>query len=182
MKERVFNNLVFVLLVILLLIFSLKCFLISFGVIKMEYLTKVINENLYLIYSNLVNQIIIALIGFVIFFLALYLIWVKQKMGQQLPYVKIVTDSGEIRISTYSLQQIILNILKEVEGVRTIKPEIQVQKGGGINTILQLVITKECNIPDTANFIQRKLKEELPQISGVDTKEVKINVDKIDYE
>lgn len=182
MKEKVFNNIIFFLLIIFLLIFSLKCFLISLNIIKLEYLTKMINKNMYLIYSNTFNQIILALVGLVIFFLTLYLIWLKQRMSQELPYVKICTDSGEIKISTFSLEQIILNILSKVEGVRKIKPEIQVQKGGGIKTILQLVITKECNIPDTASFIQRKLKEELPKISGVETKEVKINVDKIDYE
>lgn len=182
MKEKVFNNIIFVLLIILLLILSLKCFLVSFGIIKAEYLISVVNENLHLIYSSLIHQIVLALIGLAIFVFVLYLIWLKQKMIQQLPYVKIITDSGEIKISTFSLEQIILSILNDIEGVRNIKPEIKVQKGGDIKTILQLVIAKDCHIPDTANLIQRKLKEELPKISGVEIKEVKINVEKIDYE
>jgi uncharacterized alkaline shock family protein YloU len=182
MKEKVFNNIIFVLLIILLLILSLKCFLVSFSIIKAEYLISLVNENLHLIYSSLIHQIVLALIGLAILVFALYLIWLKQKMIQQLPYVKVITDSGEIKISTLSLEQIILSILNDIEGVRKIKPEIQVQKGGDIKTILQLVIAKDCHIPDTANLIQRKLKEELPKISGVEIKEVKINVEKIDYE
>lgn len=103
-------------------------------------------------------------------------------MGQQLSYVKVSTDSGEIRISMLSLEQIILNILDGVEGVRKIKPKIEVQKSGDIKTILELIITKDCNIPNTAGIIQEMLKEELPKISGVEIKEIKINVDKIEYD
>jgi len=99
-----------------------------------------------------------------------------------LPHVKVITDSGEIRISTYSLEQIVLNILNKVEGVRKIKPKIEIQKSEDIKTILELIIDKNCNIPHTASLIQQKLKEELPKISGVEAKEVKINVDKIEYD
>lgn len=182
MKEKVFNNVIFVCLVILLLLFSLKSFLISFGIIRIEYLLKVLNENLYLVYSSPIHQIIFGLVGFFIFFVALYLIWLKQKMGQQLSYVKVSTDSGEIRISMLSLEQIILNILDGVKGIRKIKPKIEIQKNGDIKTILELIITKDCNIPNTANLIQEMLKEELPKISGVEIKEIKINVDKIEYD
>ncbi len=103
-------------------------------------------------------------------------------MEQQLAYVKVSTDSGEIRISMLSLEQIILNILDGVKGVRKIKPKIEIQKNGDIKTILELIITKDCNIPNTAGIIQEMLKEELPKISGVEIKEIKINVDKIEYD
>jgi len=182
MKDKVFNNIIFISLITLLLVFSLKCFLISFGIIKIEYLLTMFNEWLYLIYSNSIYQAIFALIGLFIFLIALYLIWLNQKIGQPLPHVKVSTDSGEIRISTYSLEQIVLNVLNKVEGVRKIKPKIEIQKNEDIKTILALVIDKNCNIPHTASLIQQKLKEELPKISGVKVKEVKINVDKIEYD
>ena len=182
MKEKFFNNMIFMLFIILLLIFSLKCFLIAFNVIQQGFLVKIISQILSLIYSNFSNQILLGLLGLLLFFIALYLIWLKQKMIQQLPAVKIATDDGEIKITTGSLERIILNILEDIEGVKEIKPDIQVQKNGGIRAILQLVVSPDCNIPDTAHSIQRKLKEELPRISGVEAKEIKIIVNKIDYE
>ena len=181
MKEKFFNNMIFILFIILLLIFSLQCFLIAFHVIEQEFLVKIINHNLNLVYSSFNNQILVVLIGLLILAISFYLIWVKQKMIQQIPSVKITTDDGEIKISTTSLGQIILNILHGIEGVKEIRPDIQVQKNGGINAILQLIVSTNCNIPETAHSIQQKLKEELPKISGVEAKEVKINVNKIDY-
>ena len=182
MKEKIFNNVIFVCLVILLLICSLKSFLISFGIIKKEYLFKILNENLYLIYSSSIYQNIFALIGLFIFLIVLCLIWLKQKLIQRLLYVKVSTDWGEIRISMLSLEQIILNILDGIEGIKKIKPKIEVQKSGEIKTILELTITKDCNIPHIARLIQERLKEEVPKISGVEIKEIKINVDKIEYD
>lgn len=173
---------IFTLFAILLLIFSLKCFLVAFRVIQQEYLIHIINQNINLIYSNYINQIILASIGLLLFVVVLYLIWLKQQIVQQLPSVKVATDEGEIKISTSSLSQIILNILQNVEGVKEIKPDIQVQKNGGIKTTLQLIVSPDCNIPKTAQSIQEKLKVELPRISGVEAKEIKINVTKIYYD
>ena len=181
MKEKFFNNMIFILFIILLLIFSLQCFLIAFHVIEQGFLVEIINHNLNLVYSSLNSQILVALIGLLILAISFYLIWVKQKMIQQIPSVKITTDDGEIKISTTSLGQIILNILHDIEGIKEIRPDIQVQKNGGIRAILQLIVSTNCNIPETAHSIQHKLKEELPKISGVEAKEVKINVNKIDY-
>jgi uncharacterized alkaline shock family protein YloU len=181
MKEKFFNNMIFIFFTILLLIFSLKCFLIAFHVIEEKFLIEIINNNINLVYSSLTNQILLGLAGLLLFIIALYLIWLKQKMTQQIPSVKITTDDGEIKISTTSLGQIILNILQSVEGIKEITPDIQIQKSGGIRAILQLIVSKDCNIPDTAHYIQQKLKEDLPKISGVEVNEVKINVNKIDY-
>ena len=105
---------------------------------RQEYLLKLINTNIHLIYSSLIHQTVFILIGLFILFIALYIIWLKQKMVQLKPYIKVVTESGEIKISLYSLEQIILNILNEVKDVRKIKPEIQLQKEGTLKTTLQL--------------------------------------------
>ena len=182
MKEKVFNSIVFVFFIVILLTVSLKCFLISFHIIEREHLINLIVENLNLIYSDVIYKTMLALVGLAFFLLALGLILVKQRMVQRQLHVKVITDFGEIKVSLFSLEQVILNILKEVGGVKRIKPEIQIQKGGDIKTVLELVVAKDSNIPDVATTIQRKLKEELPKISGVVLREVKINVNKIDFE
>ena len=182
MKEKLFNNTIFILFIILLLLFSLKCFLIAFHVVQEDFAVKIISHYLHLLYANVTNQMILALIGFLVFFISIYLIWLKQKRMQEIPSVKVLTDYGEMKISTLSLGQIVLHILSDVEGIRKIDPEIQVPKSGGINAILQLTVSPECNIPHTAQQIQEKLKAKLPGISGIEVKEIRINVNKIDYE
>jgi len=180
MKEKFFNNLIFIIFIILLLIFSLKSFLVSLQIVQEEYLIKIINHNIHLVYSNFSNQALLALLGLLLLIIALYLIWLKQKITQQVPLVNINTDDGDIKISTFSLKQIILNILQnKIQDVKEIYPEIQIIKSGGIKTILKLVVMPDCNIPQTAQAIQQKLKVELPRISGVEVREIKINVDKL---
>ena len=73
-----------------------------------------------------------------------------------------------------------LSLLENIENVKEIKPSIKVNKNSEITAILDLIVTSNCNIPETAHYIQQKLKEELPKKSGVSAKEVKINVSKIE--
>lgn len=182
MKEKIFNNIIFVLFVVLLLVFSLKCFLVAFNIIKKEVLLSIIQNGLHLVYGNYTNQAILAVTGLIVLFIAFTLIWTRQKMMQQVPVVRISTEEGEINISIDSLKNIILNILKNIEEVKEIKPSIKIIKNSEINTILDIIVTARCNIPETAHYIQQKLKEELPKKSGIKTKEVKINVSKIEYQ
>ncbi len=182
MKEKFFNHIIFILFIVLLLVFSLQCFLLAFRVIEQEFLIQKMNQYIHSVYSNFTNQVWLVLLGLLLFSIAIYLIWLKQRVAQQQPYVKIATDDGEIIVSKLTLEQIILSILSDVDGVQDIKPEIQVQKDGNIKTLLQIMISNDCNIPDTAHLIQQKLKEELPRISGIEAKEVKINVNKISYQ
>ncbi len=182
MKENIFNNIIFTLFIVLLLFFSLQCFLLAFRVIEKEFLIQKLNQYIQAIYANFNHQVWLVLLGLLLFSIAIYLIWLKQRVAQKQLFVKITTDEGEIIVSKLSLEQIILNILSDVDGVQDIKPEIQVQKDGKIKTLLQIMISNACNIPDTAHLIQQKLKEELPRISGIEAQEVKINVNKISYQ
>lgn len=183
MKENFLNNLIFVLFIFLLLFFSLLSFLISFQVVPQEIISQEVEQVLHLFYKSFTSQLLLSLIGILLLIIALYLIWLKQKTIQQVPSVKINTDDGDIKISTFSLKQIILNILQnKIQDVKEIYPEIQVIKNGGIKTLLKLVVMPNCNIPQTAQSIQEKLKTELPRISGVEVKEIKINVDKLYYD
>jgi len=181
MKEKIFNNIIFVLFIVLLLVFSLKCFLVAFNIIKKDFLFSIIQNGLNLVYGSYINQAVLAAMGLILLFIALYLLWIKQKMIHQIPAVKISTEDGEINVSTDSLNNIILNVLENIAEVKEIKPSIKIIKNSEINTILDLVVTPNCNIPETAHYIQQKLKEELPKKSGINAKEVKINVSKIEY-
>lgn len=181
MKEKIFNNIIFVIFLIMLIVISFGCLLIGSRIIPQDIILNYLTQNLSTIYTLFSYQLLLVLIGIVIFLFAVYLLWLKSKMAYQIPSVNKKTDYGEIKISTYSLAQIMLNILNEIEGINKIKPDIHIQKMGNIKTVIHLIVSPGCNIPDTANMIQQKLKEELPRVSGIDIDEIKINVEKIAY-
>jgi uncharacterized alkaline shock family protein YloU len=66
--------------------------------------------------------------------------------------------------------------------VKEVKPEVNIVKTGGININLRLSVKQDVNIPELSEKIQRRLKEYILETVGIETKEIKINIDKIFYE
>jgi len=135
-----------------------------------------------LIYSSFFSQIILGLLGVLLFFLAIYLIYQKVKTDKGILSVIQKTSFGEIKISIGSIKHLTLKVIKGIEEITETKPEINILKSGGINIDLHLSVKQNVNIPELSEKIQRKLKEYLLETSGIETKEIKIHIEKIFYE
>ncbi|MCK4240287.1 MAG: alkaline shock response membrane anchor protein AmaP, partial [Candidatus Atribacteria bacterium] len=136
----------------------------------------------YLIYSSLINQIVLGLVGALLIFLAIYLIWQKAQIDKENLSVVQKTSFGEIKISTGSIKRLALKVVKGMGAITETRTEINILKSGGINLELHISVKQDVNIPELSEKIQRKLKEYLLETSGIETKEIKIYVDKIFYE
>ena len=120
--------------------------------------------------------------GVLLILLALYLIWQKAQINRGNLSIVQKTSFGEIKISTGSIKRLTLKVIKGMGEITEIRPEINIIKSGGINIDLHLSVKQEVNIPELSEKIQRKLKEYLLETSGIETKEIKIHIDKIFYE
>jgi hypothetical protein len=81
MSKDSFNNLIFVLFLVVTVFISGIFLALSTRLFSLEYFFFKTN---YLIYSNLFNQIILGLVGALLIFLAVYLIWRRlRKPGQK---------------------------------------------------------------------------------------------------
>ena len=136
----------------------------------------------YWIYSNFFNQIILGLVGALLIFLVIYLIWQKAQINKGNLSVVQKTSFGEIKISIGSIKRLTLKVVKGMEDITETRPEVNILKSGGINIDLHLSVKQDVNIPELSEKVQRKLKEYLSETSGIETKEIKIHIDKIFYE
>lgn len=179
MSKDSFNNLIFVLFLVVTVFISgifLTLSLRLFSLVNFFFKTN------YLIYSNLFNQITLGLIGALLFFFAVYLIWQRAQIDKGNLSVVQKTSFGEIKISTGAIKRLALKVVKGMGEVAEIRPEVNILKPGGINLDLHLSVKQDVNIPELSEKIQRKLKEYLLETSGIETKEIKIHIDKIFYE
>ena len=135
-----------------------------------------------MIYSNFFNQIILGLVGALLIFLVIYLIWQKTQINKGNLSVIQKTSFGEIKISIGSIKRLALKVVKGMEGITETRIEVNILKSGGINIDLHLSVKQDVNIPEFSERIQRKLKEHLLETSGIEAKEIKIHIDKIFYE
>jgi len=136
----------------------------------------------YWIYSNFFNQIILGLVGASLIFLVIYLIWQKAQIDKGNLSVVQKTSFGEIKISIESIKRLTLKVVKGMGEIAETRPEVIILKSGGINIDLHLSVKQDVNIPELSEKVQRKLKEYLLETSGIETKQIKIHVDKIFYE
>jgi len=177
-KEK-FNNLIFILFLVIIILISGINFSLSLRLFSLENLFFKIN---YLIYSNFLNQIILGLISVLLIILTIYLNWKRGQYSKEELSVAQKTTMGEIKISTNSIKNLILKVIKDTVEIKEARPEINIIKAGGINIDLYLSIKQDTNIPELSEKFQQKLKEYLLETSGIETKEIKIHIDKIFYE
>jgi len=179
MSKESFNNLIFILFLAVLIFISGIFLALSLRLFSLESLFFKTN---YLIYSNLFNKITLGLVGALLIFLAVYLIWQKTKIDKGNLSVVQKTSFGEIKISIGSIKRLALKVIKGMGEITEMRPEVNILKSGGINIDLHLSVKQDVNIPELSEKIQRKLKEYLLETSGIETKEIKIHIDKIFYE
>ena len=179
MSKDSFNSLIFVLFLAVVVFISGIFLALSLRLFSLESFFFKTN---YLIYSSLINQIVLGLVGALLIFLAIYLIWQKAQIDKENLSVVQKTSFGEIKISTGSIKRLALKVVKGMGAITETRTEINILKSGGINLELHISVKQDVNIPELSEKIQRKLKEYLLETSGIETKEIKIYVDKIFYE
>ncbi|MCJ7789107.1 MAG: alkaline shock response membrane anchor protein AmaP [Candidatus Atribacteria bacterium] len=179
MSKNNFNNLIFVLFLVVMVFFSGIFIALSLRLFSLENFFFQTN---YLIYSHLLNQTILGLTGVLLFFLAVCLIWQKNQIDKGDLFVVQKNSFGEVKISIGSITYLVLKVIKGIGEVIETSPEVNVLKSGGIKVGLHLSVKQDVNIPLLSEKIQRKLKEYLLEASGIEAKEIKIHIDKISYE
>ena len=179
MSKESFNNLIFILFLTVLVFISGIFLALSLRLFSLENLFFKTN---YLIYSNFYNQITLGLVGALLIFMVIYLIWQKAQIDKGNLSVVQKTSFGEIKISIESIKRLVLKVIKGMGEITEMRPEVNILKSGGINIDLHLSVKQDVNIPELSEKVQRKLKEYLLETSGIETKEIKIHIDKIFYE
>jgi energy-coupling factor transporter transmembrane protein EcfT len=145
MSKESFNNLIFVLFSVVVVFFSGIFLALSLRLFSLESFFFKTN---YWIYSNFFNQIILGLVGVLLIFLAIYLIWQKAQIDKGNLSVVQKTSFGEIKISIGSIKHLTLKVVKVMGEITETRPEVNILKSGGINIDLHLSVKQDVNIPD----------------------------------
>lgn len=90
----------------------------------------------------------------------------------------IVQDSvtGKVSITVPAIKQIVLKAVKQVEGVREVKPEVLNGKNGVVIS-LTLMVNPDYRIPEMTTTVQNKVASLLEEVGGLQVAEVRIKVD-----
>lgn len=83
---------------------------------------------------------------------------------------------GEIAITVPAIKVLIMKAIKQVEGVRDIRPRVA-QSSEGLVINLHMAINPELSVPDLSQQIQSTVKQYLQDTGGLQVAEIRMLVD-----
>ena len=88
------------------------------------------------------------------------------------------TSYGEIRISLNTLEAMVQKSAREINGLREIKAMVHPIPDGVVIQVNALT-SPDINIPETTAKAQQTIKEYIEKYSGIEVREVKVNIENI---
>ena len=163
---------------ILLYIYSFFILMVSLILIVNTF-----NHQTYLLINNFLKdygqapEYIVILV--VLFFISIrFLIaGVKVKKTKAVSIVK-YTSGGEINISISTIEGMTIKAIRPINGLREVKAIVDLLEDGLLIKIHTLVIG-DTNIPETANLVQKNVKDYIEKYTEIEVKEVKVHINNI---
>lgn len=123
------------------------------------------------------NKIIAGLAGIIVGFVALLmLVWAIKPT----PRIDAVTVSqgtdGEISMSIAAAKAIIMRAIRQVEGVKELRPDV-VPSPTGVKVKLHTMINPDHNVPEISALLQSVVRDNLEKVGGLQVGEIKVLID-----
>jgi len=88
---------------------------------------------------------------------------------------------GRVVTTVQALESVVHRAVRQVRGVREVKPLIRVEAAGLI-VVVRVVLSPEVKVPEIAEQIQQNVKTQINDTIGTEVVEVRVKVDNIGYD
>lgn len=123
------------------------------------------------------SQLIMGAIGIVLAVLALIMLMWGLKTSPSIEAIVVQAgEAGEISISIAAAKAIIMKAVRQVEGVKELKPTV-IPTPGGLTVKLHTMLNPDHIVPETAQLLQSVVREALEKTGGLQVAEIKVLVD-----
>lgn len=145
-----------------------------------------LGEKIFLIPSNLFKNMSFNLnLTFLILFIMLFLISIKGLFFQNKSNketkegILLENNNGKLSISKETIQNIIKDVAKDVEGIDVNKSDSWIGKTGNLAIRIDLNVYKDINIKEMTKELQEKVKRVIKNMTDIEAKEINVNVKNI---
>jgi len=140
-------------------------------------------ERIYLymtdgVLSDVGARVIMFLIALVFFGLSLTFLLSGIRSSKDKRAVSKYTNIGEIVISLNSIENIVLNASKRLNGIKDSKASVT-RMGDGVSIVIKAVVMPDVNIPTLSEDIQLRVKKSVEESTGVNVSDVKVIIENI---
>jgi uncharacterized alkaline shock family protein YloU len=124
------------------------------------------------------SRIVLFLIALIFFVLSITFLFSGIKSNRDKKAVSKYTNIGEIKISLNSLENIALNTVRRLSGIKESKAYVS-RSGDNVSIAIKVIVMPDINIPALSEEIQSRVKKAVEDSSGISVAGVKVMVDNI---
>ncbi len=134
-----------------------------------DLVDSIYNNTLYKI-SLVSVSVLFILVGLYIFFRSMFS---KKDVTE---FSTNSTESGQIKISINTIENIAKNAIKKIEGIKESKILVKIDSDESVSFLITIIIDGEKPIPEISEEIQNNIKESIERITGLSVKRVHVVV------
>ncbi len=123
------------------------------------------------------NNLIMGAIGIVVAIIAIIMLLWGLKFSPDIAAIVVEKSTdGEVSISIDATKAIIMRAVRQVEGVKELRPTV-IPTPAGIMVKLHTMFNPDHNVPESAQLLQCVVRENLEKTGGLQVAEIKVLVD-----
>lgn len=173
---RILEKISLVLFSLIISVISIVLILVMFKLVSVS----VITATIVLLFSNDLAFKITLGVTIVALLLAIKCIFFRAKPEDDgRNGVVLENSSGKLVISKESLENLIANVVKEVQGIEAVSSRTILDKDGNVVVYVTTLVSKDMMIKDASSQIQEKIKQVLKRTADLEVKQVNIKVKNI---
>lgn len=173
---KILEKIALVLFSLIISVISIVLILVMFKLVSVSVITSTI---LLLLNNDLAFKITLG-VTIVALLLAIKCIFFRAKPEDDgRNGVILENSSGKLVISKESLENLIANVVKEVQGIEAVSSKTILDKDNNVIVYVTTLVSKDMMIKDVSSQIQEKIKQALKRTADLEVKQVNIKVKNI---
>ncbi|MDD3653721.1 MAG: alkaline shock response membrane anchor protein AmaP [Desulfotomaculaceae bacterium] len=108
----------------------------------------------------------------------LFWVAVRRPGGKDRHVILAESALGQVNISLQAIENLVVKVVGQVNGVREVKPKI-LSDSQGVGVQVRAVVTPDINVPEVSSEIQQRIKERVFEVTGVNVSSVKVFIENI---
>ena len=167
------EKLALILFSIMISILSIICILVALGIVDIRTVVSMIS---FLAYDVRIT-LGVAIVALLLAVKCLFFRAKPQDDGRD--GVTLENNSGKLVISKESLETLIANVVKDVQGIEAISSRTILDKDNNVVVYVTTLVSKDMMIKDVSVQIQERIKEALSKTADLQVKQVNVKVKNI---
>ncbi len=168
------EKLALILFSIMISVLSIAFILLTLGIIDIQTIISMLS---FLVYYDVKITLGVAIIVLLLAIKCIFFGEKPQDDGRN--GVTLENTSGKLVISKESLETLIANVVKDVQGIEAISSRTILDKDNNVIVYVTTLVSKDMMIKDVSTQIQDKIKEALNKTADLQVKQVNIKVKNI---